>query len=98
GRFALGFDKDVTDLGLPMAAFGHSGWGGANGFADPSSRLAFGYAMNRMNYTDRWEPLARAAYRTLGYREGRYGVWLRWARFLRAGPRVEIQARVQRPA
>ncbi|HLT18586.1 MAG TPA: serine hydrolase domain-containing protein [Thermomicrobiales bacterium] len=77
GRFALGFDKDVTDLGLPMAAFGHSGWGGANGFADPSSRLAFGYAMNRMNYTDRWEPLARAAYRSLGYREGRYGVWLR---------------------
>ena len=77
GRFSLGFDKDVTDMGLPMAAFGHVGWGGANGFADPSSGLAFGYAMNRMSATDRWESLARAAYRSLGYRESRHGVWMR---------------------
>jgi CubicO group peptidase (beta-lactamase class C family) len=77
GRFALGFDKDATDMGLPMTAFGHSGWGGANGFADPACGLAFGYVMNRMNVTDRWGALARAAYGSLGYRKGRHGVWVR---------------------
>lgn len=77
GRFALGFDKDASDIGFPEAAFGHSGWGGANGFADPESGLAFGYVMNRMNTTERWEPLARAAYRAIGYREGKHGIWMR---------------------
>lgn len=75
GRFTLGFDKDAADNGFPEAAFGHSGWGGANGFADPESGLAFGYVMNYMNTTDRWESLARAAYRAIGYREGKHGVW-----------------------
>lgn len=28
--------------------FGHSGWGGAFGAADPDARLGFGYAMNQM--------------------------------------------------
>lgn len=77
GRYALGFDKDVSDIGLPESAFGHVGWGGANGFADPSCGLAFGYTMNHMNTTERWESLARAAYRAIGYREGKHGIWVR---------------------
>ncbi|CAN5788651.1 hypothetical protein BH23CHL2_BH23CHL2_23600 [soil metagenome] len=77
GRFTLGFDKDASDIGFPEASFGHSGWGGANGFADPASGLAFGYVMNQMNTTERWESLARAAYRAIGYREGNHGIWLR---------------------
>jgi CubicO group peptidase (beta-lactamase class C family) len=29
-------------------SFGHSGYGGSFGFADPDARLGMGYAMNRM--------------------------------------------------
>ena len=32
---------------LPEAAFGHPGYGGSIGFADPEARVSFGYNMNR---------------------------------------------------
>ncbi|HTO00806.1 MAG TPA: serine hydrolase domain-containing protein, partial [Microthrixaceae bacterium] len=47
--FGLGFmrNSDFSPFTSP-AAFGHYGAGGAVGFADPDSGLAFGYAMNQM--------------------------------------------------
>jgi CubicO group peptidase (beta-lactamase class C family) len=76
-RVTLGFLKVGTDYGLPESIFGHGGWGGSMGFADPAARLSFGYVMNQMSSTDRFGPLAMAAYRSLGYRHGKYGLWMR---------------------
>jgi CubicO group peptidase (beta-lactamase class C family) len=75
--FTLGYMKTGRDSGLPDSIFGHSGFGGAMGFADPDAGVAFGYVMNQMNPTSRWEPLAEAAYRALGYRRGKFGLWMR---------------------
>jgi CubicO group peptidase (beta-lactamase class C family) len=48
-RWACGFLRNVNGIyGLNAEAFGHSGWGGAFAFADPSRRLGFAYVMNRM--------------------------------------------------
>lgn len=62
-------------------AFGHVGAGGSIGFADPAARLAFGYVMNRMGggilLNERGQGLVDAAYRCLGYRSDRGGVWAR---------------------
>jgi len=48
-RFGLGFQLSMAErrLGPSPRAFGHFGAGGSLGFADPDSRLAFGYAMNQ---------------------------------------------------
>ena len=48
-RFGLGFQLTMAErrLGPSPRAFGHFGAGGSLGFADPDSRLAFGYAMNQ---------------------------------------------------
>ncbi|MFN2464029.1 MAG: serine hydrolase domain-containing protein [Candidatus Dormibacteria bacterium] len=51
--FALGYGAiplDVMDLGMPHGAraYGHSGAGGALGFADPERRLSFGFTKNQM--------------------------------------------------
>lgn len=50
-RRTLGFMLPFAELGdvRPPTAFGHGGAGGSQGFADPASRVAFGYAMNRMS-------------------------------------------------
>lgn len=66
-----------AESGFPDTIFGHSGAGGSIGAADPHERIAFGYVMNQMSETERWLPLGKAVYRSLGYQEGRYGVWLR---------------------
>jgi CubicO group peptidase (beta-lactamase class C family) len=50
-------------------SFGHSGYGGSFGFADPDAKLAVGYAMNRMGNAvagdHRTLDLIRAAYESL---------------------------------
>ena len=76
-RITLGYMKGPADLGLPESSFGHGGWGGSMGFADPDTRVAFGYVMNQMNPTPRWQSLAKAAYRSLGFSEGRFGIFMR---------------------
>jgi CubicO group peptidase (beta-lactamase class C family) len=49
--------------------FGHSGAGGSLGFADPGTRLGFGYVMNQMSAglsaDPRWAPMIDAVYRCL---------------------------------
>ncbi len=74
--FSLGFMKAPESTGLPETAFGHSGAGGSIGTADPAARTSYAYVMNQMSDTERWKPLAFAIYRALGYRQGRYGIWM----------------------
>jgi CubicO group peptidase (beta-lactamase class C family) len=88
-RFALGYMKSMDNRRLPGtdsascllsdAAFGHVGAGGSIGFADPESRLAFGYTMNQMGLglllNDRGQSLVDATYKALGYRSNASGVW-----------------------
>lgn len=49
-RWSRGFILNKAELYGPNPdAFGHSGWGGSFGFADPRARLGMGYAMNQMD-------------------------------------------------
>jgi CubicO group peptidase (beta-lactamase class C family) len=82
-RFAAGYIKTMNnrrgtpgnqDSGvLSEDAFGHSGFGGSLGFADPSAALSFGYAMNRQGagtlLNSRGQSLVDATYRSLGFSE-----------------------------
>jgi CubicO group peptidase (beta-lactamase class C family) len=82
-RFTLGFVKSIDnrrgdpgnqDTGiLSEAAFGHSGFGGSIGFADPVTRMSFGYTMTKQGpgtlLNPRGQSLIDAAYRSLGYVE-----------------------------
>jgi CubicO group peptidase (beta-lactamase class C family) len=88
-RFALGFMKSMDNRNAPgvdkssvilsSAAFGHVGAGGSIGFADPSARISFGYAMNKMGpgilMNERGQALVDATYRALGYATNSPGVW-----------------------
>lgn len=48
-RWAAGFLRNTDGMyGPGDAAFGHSGWGGAFAFADPSKRMSMAYVMNLM--------------------------------------------------
>lgn len=51
-RFSTGFmlsqPGPETSLGPNPHSFGHPGAGGSLGFADPTARIGFGYAMNQM--------------------------------------------------
>ncbi len=91
-RFSLGYVKSIDNrheapctendsVILSEEAFGHSGFGGALGFADPSARLSFGYVMNRMGpglgLNERGQSLVNAAYLALGYSSNASGVWLK---------------------
>jgi CubicO group peptidase (beta-lactamase class C family) len=62
-------------------AFGHSGFGGALGFADPQARMSFGYVMNRMGQglglNERGQSLVDAVYLSLGYTSNASGAWLK---------------------
>jgi CubicO group peptidase (beta-lactamase class C family) len=50
--FAAGFQvEEPLALGRP-AAFGHAGWGGSLGFADPEAGVGFGYVTNLMLGSD----------------------------------------------
>lgn len=82
-RFAAGFVKtmdnrhlapnDQEGILLSEEAFGHSGMGGALGFADPKAKLSFGYAMNQqgsgVGINERGQSLVDATYRALGYHQ-----------------------------
>lgn len=54
-RFGLGFalHLDERPVGASPAAFGHYGYGGSLGFADPDAGVAFAYLINRPG--DRWQ-------------------------------------------
>jgi CubicO group peptidase (beta-lactamase class C family) len=49
-RFSLGFmmSQPGAALGTNPHSFGHPGAGGSLGFADPDTKLGFGYTMNQM--------------------------------------------------
>jgi CubicO group peptidase (beta-lactamase class C family) len=53
--FGLGFapSTDRRPFGPNPTSFGHFGTGGAVGFADPESGVAFGYVMN--DVIPRWQ-------------------------------------------
>lgn len=89
--FSLGFFKSIDNrnrepinsdsLIMGQSAFGHSGFGGSVGFADPEERMGFGYTMNQMGQgtllNERGQGLVDAAYKSLGYRSNRSGVWIK---------------------
>jgi CubicO group peptidase (beta-lactamase class C family) len=54
-RFGLGFQLTQPErpLGPNPRSFGHFGFGGSLGFADPDAGVAFGYVMNRSG--PRWQ-------------------------------------------
>ena len=54
-RFGLGFalHQDGRPIGVSPASFGHYGYGGSLGFADPDADVAAAYLINRPG--DRWQ-------------------------------------------
>jgi CubicO group peptidase (beta-lactamase class C family) len=91
-RFSLGYVKSIDNRREPSCtendsviyseeAFGHSGFGGALGFADPQARMSFGYVMNRMGQglglNERGQSLVDAVYLSLGYTSNASGAWLK---------------------
>jgi CubicO group peptidase (beta-lactamase class C family) len=70
-RFGLGFQltQPTRPIGRSDAGFGHFGYGGTLGFADPENEIAFGYLMNRPGErwsTPRTNTLVDAVYEALG--------------------------------
>lgn len=56
-RWGAGFSRnDGVTYGPNRNTFGHSGWGGSFGCADPDARLGVGYAMNQMFANLRGDP------------------------------------------
>jgi CubicO group peptidase (beta-lactamase class C family) len=56
--YIVNADKEI--YGPNPHSFGHTGYGGSFGFADPDARLSVGYAMNRMAATLAGEPRGAA--------------------------------------
>lgn len=90
GRWTLGFLKagytprgvePPVVISLSEDAFGHTGYGGSIGFADPACGMSFGYVMNQMSADMGLGPtgqsLVDATYRALGYRRTKYQSWVR---------------------
>lgn len=70
-RFGLGFQlsQESRPIGANGAGYGHYGYGGTLGFADPESGIAFSYLMNRPGQrwqTPRTNALVEATYASLG--------------------------------
>jgi CubicO group peptidase (beta-lactamase class C family) len=91
-RFSLGYVKSVDNRRVPNCtvddsliiseeAFGHAGFGGSLGFADPLPNMSFGYAMNRMGQgiglNARGQSLVDATYLSLGYTSNASGAWIK---------------------
>ncbi len=88
-RFSLGFMKAMDNRRQPSGlqdsvilsedAFGHAGFGGSLGFADPKAEMSFGYTMNKMGkgagLNERGQSLVDAVYRSLGYQSNASGTW-----------------------
>jgi CubicO group peptidase (beta-lactamase class C family) len=72
-------ERQRDSLLLGPHAFGHTGFGGTAGFADPAHGLSFGYTMNRMSAATtigtRAQSLIDAGYRALGLRSTDSGAW-----------------------
>jgi CubicO group peptidase (beta-lactamase class C family) len=70
--FGAGFQMEcLLPPGMSASSFGHTGWGGAIGFADPDAKLGFGYVTNRMlGFDEEVDPrraaLIGAVYSALG--------------------------------
>ncbi|WP_326565217.1 serine hydrolase domain-containing protein [Amycolatopsis rhabdoformis] len=70
-EFGLGFclGSEQLSFGPNPRGFGHDGFGGSTGFADPESGVGFGYVMNRMGTHLRDDPrkmaLVEATYASL---------------------------------
>ena len=89
-RFSLGFMKAIDNRRLPLGqqdsallaeeSFGHAGYGGSIGFADPRARMSFGYMMNKMGpgtlLGPRGQSLVDAVYLSLGYTSSASGSWV----------------------
>lgn len=88
-RFSFGFWKAFDNRRVPGGgdslrlsedAFGHPGFGGRIGFADPKAHTSFGYVCNKMGPSvaidDRAQSLIDAVYRALGYAPGVDGLWV----------------------
>jgi CubicO group peptidase (beta-lactamase class C family) len=89
-RFSLGFMKAMDNRRQPPGlqdsvilsedAFGHAGFGGSLGFADPKAEMSFGYTMNKMGagagLNERGQSLVDAVYRSLGYQSNAAGTWV----------------------
>ena len=67
--YGLGFMLPPMLVGCGKESFGHPGAGGSLGFADPETKLAFGYVMNQMSFNMKGDPraagLARSVYHCL---------------------------------
>jgi CubicO group peptidase (beta-lactamase class C family) len=88
-RYGLGYQLAVDNRWRPPRqrgslligpdAFGHAGFGGAIGFADPTHGLSFGYTMNRMSSSPgigpRAQRLVDATYQALGLGSTEAGAW-----------------------
>lgn len=76
-EFGLGFTLGSVQhsFGPNPRAFGHDGFGGATGFADPENAIGFGYVMNQMGTGLRDDPrkmaLVEATYSCLASRPRR---------------------------
>jgi len=69
-RHGLGFQmsQPTRPFGPNPGSFGHWGYGGSLGFADPVAQVAFGYLMNRPGerwQTTRTQTLSEALYACL---------------------------------
>lgn len=88
-RFSLGYVKSMDNRRQPPGmqdsvilgeeAFGHSGFGGSIGFADPRAGMSFGYTMNKMGLgtalNARGQRLVDAAYLAIGCASDASGSW-----------------------
>ena len=70
-HWGLGYliNADLGIYGPNPRSYGHAGYGGSFGFADPDARVSVGYAMNRMAATLTGDPrgaaIVRAVYECL---------------------------------
>ncbi len=66
-RWAAGMalNAEWGEYGPNLTAFGHSGWGGSFGAADPENRIGFSYVMNKMGGSLVGDPRALALSKSL---------------------------------